>query len=39
MAMVEQISVDGVGNQQREVASSEETIRRLEEAEQDTRVG
>ena len=35
----EQISLDGDGNQWREVAGSEETIRRPEEAEQDTRAG
>ena len=33
----EQISVDSAGNQRREVAGSVETIRRPEEAEQDTR--
>ena len=35
----EQISVDGDGNQWREVAGGEEMIRRPEEAEQDTRAG
>ena len=32
-----QNSIDGDGNQRREVAGGEETIRRPEEAEQDTR--
>ena len=31
--------VDGDGNQRREVAGGEETIRRPKEAEQDTRTG
>ena len=35
-ATVEQKSVDGDGNQRQEVAGGEETIRRPEEAEQDT---
>ena len=34
-----QIAVDGDGNQWREVAGGKETIRRPEEAEQDTRAG
>ena len=38
-ATVEQKSVDGDGNQRQEVAGGEETIRRPEEAEQDTRAG
>ena len=37
--MAEQISIDGDGNQWREVAGGEEMIRRPEEAEQDTRAG
>ena len=36
-ATAEQNSVDGDGNQRREVSGDEETIRRPEEAEQDTR--
>ena len=35
----EQNSIDGDKNQRREVAGSEETIWRPEEAEKDTRVG
>ena len=36
-ATAEQIAVDGGGDQRREVAGGEKTIRRPEEAEQDTR--
>ena len=36
---VEQISIDDVGNQRREVTGGEEMLHRPEEAEQDTRAG
>ena len=38
-AKAEQIAIDGGRDQRREVAGGEETIRRPEEAEQDTRAG